>query len=165
MQPEHGIRTVSSHILVRNWSVLPEGHFRSTTGQNLLLQSGDSAVLTENMCLAPAPCTSSLRQLHPELGEDKTSWALHRTAEAEITPWVLLSIPCKQEAATVPHQGCPEPWNQPAFLVMRSARDGGSNTDFPVDYTEKAISWLQALLEEQRFFASVILHDKCQELK
>ena len=103
------------------------------------------------------PSTSFLHRLDPKLREDKTSWLSHQTPEARITPWVLPNIFCKYSGCHSVTPGLsrakvssfchPSRRNQPASLVMRSARDGGSNTDFPVDYTEKALSWLQALLE------------------
>lgn len=100
LQPEHGIRTISSPMLVRSWSVLPERQFLSTTGQNLLFQRVDFAVLREDTCPAPAWFQAGRRQI---TADSYTKWQRQRWLP-EFSPTSSVNT----MAVTVSCQGCPK---------------------------------------------------------
>jgi len=102
LQPECGIRTISSLVSVRSWSALPERHCPSTAGQNLL-QRVDFAVLREDTCPAPAFCTS----LIPSWGRTKPADSYTKRPRQG---WLLESSPTSSVntmAVTASHHGRP----------------------------------------------------------
>lgn len=139
-------------------SALPERHFLSTTEKIYFLQK-------EDMCTAPPSCTSLIlnRKREKQNKTKKPTDSYARKQRQGKTSWTLPSnILCKYDAHhwVIPRLSrgessffChPRHRTQTAYPAMQSGRDGDSNTDFPVDYTEKTINCLQVLSEGLRFF-------------
>lgn len=135
------------------------------TGQNFLLQSG--------VCCAE-------REQVPTPGLI-LNWGRTQPADSDTTQqwqgYLLVFSPAPRK-----HSGChsiapglsrarssfschPRQGKQP--LVMQDARDGGSDTGFPGDYTDKLSVDCKHCEKDRHFFGfwSVNHHDTCQELK